>query len=146
MEILSLSPKDEIIMMLGNGSTKGLMGSYDKWLISEKQVDILRDHICIGIWDCANEFALKHNLNGLFTGALVLDELYAKIRGVDIRGENIEERNRIFAADLNYCMRHYSLDLIPDAMNRVKDYSSQLNDFNYSNIFFYGSKPKVMDF
>ena len=57
--------------------------------------------------------------------------------GVDIEGEDIGKLNTQFAKDLEYCIRHNSLNLVPEIMKIVQDYHSELTDFNYNNIFYY---------
>lgn len=150
MEVLA-SSKDEVVMMLGHGTEHGLLCPNDqcqfgRFIISDKHVDLLREHVCIGIWCNANRFAETHGLNGLFSGMVISEEEEAHTFGVDLKGEDLNERNHIYATDLAYCLRHYSLDLVPDAMQNVKDYSSPLNDFNYSSLYCYGKTSKTLDY
>ena len=65
---------DNVIMMLGHGNQYGLFsvpnrnGKYNRFLITDKHVQFLRDKICIGIWCHADMFAERYGLHGLFSG------------------------------------------------------------------------------
>jgi hypothetical protein len=96
-------------------------------------VYLLKEHTCIGIWCYANEFAENHELKGLFTGMIISEQSEADQLGVYIIGENLQLCNNQFASDLEYCMRRYSLELVPKMMQELQDYHSDLKDFNYKN-------------
>lgn len=141
-EAIGSAPKEEIVMMLGHGYNGGLFAPYGdnqfaRTIVNDRLVYLLKEHTCIGIWCNANEFAEKYNLKGLFSGMIISEKSEADMLGIDIIGENIYDCNRQFASDLEYCMRHYSLDLIPNMMVEIQDYHSELKDFNYNNIFYY---------
>lgn len=142
-EAIGSSPKEEEIMMLGHGCDDGLFAPYGAKQFARKIVDgklayLLKEHTCIGIWCYANEFAKKYDLKGLFTGMVVSDVEEAYNNCLDITGENITMCNEQYASDLEYCMRRYSLDLVPKMMQELQDYHSDLKDFNYKSLYYYG--------
>lgn len=135
--------KDEIIMMLGHGYNRGMFAPYGgnpfaRTIVDDRLVYLLREHKCIGIWCYANEFAEKYGLKGLFSGMIVSDANEAMDNCLDIAGEDIDACNNQFASDLEYCIRRYSLDLIPKMMLELQDYHSDIKDFNYKNLYYYG--------
>lgn len=141
-ETIGISPHDEIIMMLGHGCGTGLFAPYGndqfaRTIVDSRLVYLLREHKCIGIWCNADEFAKKYELKGLFSGMIISEPEEAYNLGIDIYGEDLDICNNQFANDLDYCIRHYSLDLVPKIMKEVQDYHSALKDFNYNNLFYY---------
>ena len=141
-ETIGLAPKEEVIMMLGHGHNNGLLApfgrkQFGRVIVDSKLVYLLREHPCIGIWCYANEFAKKYGLKGLFSGMVISEANEAYDNCVDITGEDIDLCNKQYASDLKYCIRHYSLDLIPKAMLELQDYGSELKDFNYNSLYYY---------
>jgi hypothetical protein len=141
-EAIGSSPKEEEIMMLGHGCDDGLFAPYGakqfaRKIVDSKLVYLLREHTCIGIWCYANQFAEKYGLKGLFTGMVISDIDEAYNNCIDITGENIDRCNEQYASDLEYCMRRYSLDLVPKMMLELQDYHSELKDFNYKSFYYY---------
>lgn len=141
-EAIGTAPKEEKIMMLGHGYNGGLFSPYGgerfaREIVNSKLAYLLREHTCIGIWCNANQFAEKYGLKGLFSGMIISEQEEAWDCGVDIDGEDIDLSNNQFASDLEYCLRRYSLDLVPEKMKELQDYHSPLKDFNYSNLFYY---------
>jgi len=141
-ECIGSSPSDEIIMMLGHGYRGGLfapskISPYGRNIVDRKLVYLLKEHICIGIWDQANMFAKYNDLKGLFTGKLILNKDTADSMGVDYEGEDIPLLNNQYASDLEYCIRNNDLPYVPQAMLNVQDYSSDIKDFNYKSLYYY---------
>ena len=141
-EAIGSAPKEEIIMMLGHGYSGGLLAPYGdnqfaRTIVDSRLVYLLKEHTCIGIWCYANEFAKKYGLKGLFSGMVVSDANEALDNCLDYDGENIEMLNNQYASDLEYCMRRYSLDLVPLMMQEIQDYHSDIKDFNYKSLYFY---------
>lgn len=129
-------------MMLGHGYNRGMYAPYGgnqfaREIVNGELVYLLREHTCIGIWCYANLFAEHYKLKGLFTGMIISEPQEAYDMHIDIEGEDIFSLNNQFADDIEYCIRHYSLELIPETMKKLQDYHSDLTDFNYSNIFYY---------
>ena len=141
-ETIGISPKDELILMLGHGYSDGLLAPYGgkqfaRTIVDSKLVYLLKDRKCMGIWCYANEFAEKYGLKGLFSGMVISEIEEAYDNCIDITGEDINLCNEQYARDLEYCLRHYSLDLIPEMMQEIQDYHSDLKDFNYKSLYFY---------
>ena len=141
-EAIGTAPKNELIMMLGHGCSKGMFAPYGndqfaRTIVDSRLVYLLREHPCIGVWCYAKDFAEEYNLRGLFTGMIISKYEGALDNCVDVEGEDIGLNNDQFASDLEYCLRRYSLDLVPEKMKELQDYHSPLKDFNYSNIFYY---------
>ena len=141
-EAIGTAPPSEKIMMLGHGYGGGLfapMGDnqFGRLIVDGGLVYLLREKTCIGIWCHANEFAEKYGLSGLFTGMIISEKQEADNLGVDVEGEDMALNNNQFASDMEFCLRKYSLDLIPDKMKVLQDFHSELKDFNYNNIFYY---------
>lgn len=142
-ETIGTAPKEERIMMLGHGYNGGLFAPYGndqfaRTIIDSKIVYLLREHPCIGVWCYANQFADNYELKGLFTGMIISEKYEADNLGIDSEGVDIDACNNQFASDLEYCLRKYSLNLIPEKMLELQDFHSELTDFNYNNIFSYG--------
>ena len=141
-EAIGSATKGEEIMMLGHGYNGGLFAPYGenqfaRTIVDSKLVYLLREHTCIGIWCYANEFAEKYGLKGLFSGMVVSDANEAFDLGLDITGEDIGICNNQYASDLEYCLRRYSLDLVPRMMQELQDYHSDIKDFNYKSLYHY---------
>jgi len=141
-EAIGIAPKEEEIIMMGHGYNGGLFAPYGgeqfaREIVNSKLAYLLREHTCIGIWCNANQFAEKYELKGLFSGMIISEPEEAWDCGVDIEDEDIDLNNNQFASDLEYCLRNYSLDLVPRKMKELQDYHSPLKDFNYSNLFYY---------
>ena len=101
------------IIMLGHGSPSGLfnvarIGSAF-FSINYSHVELLRDKHCIFIWCNADQFVLKHQLKGLFTGMFISEEneLFCCREG---RAEEIEPSNRLFSEVLGRCLLKYEDD------------------------------------
>ena len=141
-EAIGNAPKEEEIMMLGHGYNRGLFAPYGgnqfaRTIVDGRLVYLLKEHTCIGIWCYANEFAENYGLKGLFSGMVVSDANEALDNCLDFEGEDIDALNNQYASDLEYCMRRYSLNLVPKMMQELQDYHSDIKDFNYKNFYFY---------
>ena len=141
-ERIGTSDKNEVIMMLGHGYNRGLFAPtgdnpFGRTIVDDRLVYLLKERTCVGIWCYANEFAENYGLKGLFSGMIVSDVNEAYDNCLDCEGEDIDALNRQFAYDLSYCLRKYSLNLIPKMMLEIQDYHSDIKDFNYSNLFYF---------
>ena len=141
-ETIGTSDSKELVMMLGHGSCNGLFAPFGneqfaRLIVDSRLVYLLREHPCVGIWCNANQFAEKYNLKGLFSCMIISEPEEAWDWGVDIEGDDLPRNNEELANDLEYCLRKYSLNLIPQKMLDIQDYNSPLKDFNYNNIFYY---------
>ena len=142
-EAIGTANQKELVVMLGHGSSNGLFApfgieQFGRLIVDSRLVYLLREHPCVGIWCNANQFAEKYGLKGVFTGMIISEPEEAYDFGVDIEGDDLPRNNEELANDLEYCLRKYSLNLIPQKMLDIQDYHSPLKDFNYNNIFYYG--------
>ena len=56
--LLKLIRSHDLIIMMGHGTDKGLLG-FDKYVIDSSLIDELRKKICICIWCYASDFVKK---------------------------------------------------------------------------------------
>ena len=143
VNVINALLSDNSIMMLGHGNQYGLFsrlsksGKYDRLLITDKHVQLLRGKVCIGIWCYANVFAERYGLHGLFSGMIVSELQEAIDNHIVATKVEIDYEMMLFATRLKYCLENYNLEVIPEAMKN-SDYSrTPLNTFNYNNFFYY---------
>ena len=76
-DVQNIIRADDLVIMLGHGNQYGLFskpnknGKYDRFLITDRHVQFLRNKTCIGIWCHADQFAEKYGLHGLFSGMII---------------------------------------------------------------------------
>lgn len=134
---------DSVIMMLGHGNEYGLFskpnkkGKYERFLITDRHVQFLRDKTCIGIWCHADRFAEKYGLQGLFSGMIISENQEAADLNIQTTKEEIDREMTKFACRLRDCIDRYDLQEIPQRMKQLDDVQSELTKFNYSRLFFY---------
>ena len=130
---------DDVIMMLGHGNEYGLFskpnkkGKYERFMITDKHVQFLRDKTCIGIWCYANKFAEKYRLHGLFSGMIISESQEAIDLGVAATDKEMEK----FTIRLKDCIETCGLEQTPFRMKEYDDVQSELTKFNYSNLYYY---------
>ncbi len=134
--------QDNSVMMLGHGNQYGLFsrpnkkGKYDRFMITDRHVQFLRDKTCIGIWCFANLFAEKYGLTGLFSGMIVSEIDEATELHISTTKEEIDNEMDKFVYRMRYCIEHYGLEEVPMRMKDLDNRHSCLTTFNYSNLFF----------
>ena len=133
----------DAIVMLGHGNKYGLFskpsknGKYERFMITDRHVQFLRNKTCIGIWCHANQFAERYGLHGLFSG-MIISELQEAIElGIPATEEEIYKERERFALRLKNCIKAYSFEEIPARMKSLDDTQSELTRFNYSNLYYY---------
>lgn len=132
------------VMMLGHGNPFGLFsapdrkGQYKRHLISERHVNFLRGKTCIGIWCYANEFAGHYRLKGLFSGMIISEVQEAVDNHIEASKEEIDSEMEFFTQRLKYCIKHYELKDVPAKMLELDNRQSQLTQFNYNHMFYFG--------
>ena len=133
----------DTIVMLGHSNEYGLFskpsknGKYERFMITDRHVQFLRDKTCIGIWCHANQFAKRYGLHGLFSG-MIISELQEAIElGIPATEDEIYKERERFALRLKNCIEAYSLEEIPAWMKSLDDTQSELTRFNYSNLYYY---------
>lgn len=131
----------DIVMMLGHGNRYGLFscprnGRYERFLITDRHVQFLRNKICIGIWCYANLFAERYGLHGLFSGMIVSELQEAMDLGIHTDTEEINHEMMKFTSRLRDCIDRYGLEETPQRMRDLDDVRSELTTFNYNNLYF----------
>ena len=134
---------DNDIMMLGHGNEYGLFskpdkkGKYDRFMITDKHVQFLRNKTCIGIWCHANKFAEKYGLRGLFSGMIISELQEAIDLGIPATKEEIDIEMNKFTIRLKNCIETNGLEQTPMRMKEQDDVQTALTKFNYSNLYYY---------
>lgn len=135
---------DEVIMMLGHGNQYGLFsvpnknGKYERFLITDRHVQFLRDKRCIGIWCHANLFAERYGLHGLFSGMIISELQEAIDYNIKATKEEIDIELEKFTLRLRSCIETYGLEETPKRLKGLDDAQSELTIFNYSHLYYYG--------
>ena len=142
-DVMQAIRADNVIVMLGHGNEYGLFskpnkkGKYERFMITDKHVQFLRDKTCIGIWCYANKFAEKYRLHGLFSGMIISESQEAIDLRIPATKEEIDREMEKFTIRLNNCMNTYGLKQTPLRMKDLDDVQSALTKFNYSNLYYY---------
>jgi hypothetical protein len=84
------------IIMLGHGTCHGMFG-FDRFVIDSTYVQLLREKYCVCIWCNADEFVLKYNLKGFYTGMIISELEEAKMFDVPSNQQWINQSNVDFA-------------------------------------------------
>ena len=144
-EVQHAISRDNIIMMLGHGNEYGLFskpvknGKYDRFLITDRHVQFLRDKTCIGIWCHANKFAERYGLHGLFSGMIISEIQEAVDWNIHTTQEEIDVEIEKFACRLRDSISRYGLRETPCKTEEQDDVRSELTTFNYSRLFYYAN-------
>jgi len=134
---------DDVIMMLGHGNEYGLFskpnkkGKYERFMITDKHVQFLRDKTCIGIWCYANKFAEKYRLHGLFSDMIISELKDVIVWGVPATKEEIDKEMEKFTSRLKDCIETYGVEQVPMRMKELDNVQSALTKFNYGNLYYY---------
>ncbi len=84
------------IVMLGHGTCHGMFG-FDRFFIDSTYVQLLREKYCVCIWCNADEFVVKYNLKGFYTGMIISELEEAKMFDVPSNQQWINQSNEDFA-------------------------------------------------
>lgn len=131
---------DDNIMMLGHGNQYGLFskpdknGEYNRFLITDRHVQFLREKTCIGIWCHANKFAERY---GLFSGMIISELQEAIDYEIHATKEEIDVEMEKFSLRLNECIDRFGLAEASLRMRDLDDVKSELTIFNYTNLYYY---------
>ena len=134
---------DDLVIMLGHGNQYGLFskpnknGKYERFLITDRHIQFLRDKTCIGIWCHADQFAEKYGLHGLFSGMIISELQEAIDYHIDATKEEIDSEMVLFTKRLKACLEGYDLKDIPTIMRNSDYQKSELNIFNYSHLYYF---------
>lgn len=117
--LLKLIRSHDLIIMMGHGTDKGLIG-FDKYVIDSSLADELRKKICVCIWCYASDFVKKYELETPFsTGMFIseIDEVY--LEGLNYSEDYLELRssnyhfsrllkNSFHDLDFQQLIKHYN--------------------------------------
>lgn len=142
-DVQNIIRADDLVIMLGHGNQYGLFskpnknGKYERFLITDRHVQFLRNKTCIGIWCHADQFAEKYGLHGLFSG-MIISELHEAIDyHIEATKEEIDSEMVLFTKRLKACLEGYDLKDIPIIMGDSDYQKSELNIFNYSHLYYF---------
>lgn len=142
-EVQNIIRGDDLVIMLGHGNQYGLFsipnrnGKYERFLITDRHVQFLRDKTCIGIWCHANLFAEKYGLHGLFSGMIISERQEAEDYHVSATKEEIYIEMELFTKRLKACLDKNDLKDIPMIMRNLDYPKTELNVFNYSHLYYF---------
>ena len=140
---LQAGSADNTVMMLGHGNEYGLFskpdrrGRQERFLISDRHVQFLRDKNCIGIWCKAEEFARRYKLHGLFSGMIISELQEAEECKIAATKEEIDVEIEKFTRRLKDCIERYGRKETPMRMRELDDVKSELTDFNYRRLYYF---------
>lgn len=143
MEVIRAIRSDDTVMMLGHGNKYGLFsvrrkdGVFERQLVDSGHVQFLREKTCIGIWCHADKFADYYKLHGLFSGMIISELKEAAEEHISTTQEEVDREMVIFASRLRDCINQYDLKDIPMRMRELDDMKSELNRFNYNNLYYF---------
>ena len=142
-DVQNIIRADDLVIMLGHGNQYGLFskpnknGKYDRFLITDRHVQFLRNKTCIGIWCHADQFAEKYGLHGLFSGMIISELQEALDYHIEATKEEIDIEMELFIRRLKDCLERYDLKAIPIIMRDFDYQKSELNIFNYSHLYYF---------
>jgi len=142
-EVQNIIRGDDLVIMLGHGNQYGLFsipnrnGKYERFLITDRHVQFLRDKTCIGIWCHANLFAEKYGLHGLFSGMIISERQEAEDYHVSATKKEIDIEMELFTKRLKACLDNNDLKDIPMIMRNLDYQKTELNVFNYSHLYYF---------
>ncbi len=142
-DVQNIIRSDELVIMLGHGNQYGLFskpnknGKYERFLITDRHVQFLRDKTCIGIWCHADKFAEKYGLHGLFSGMIISELQEAIDFHIEATKEEIDSEMVLFTRRLKACLEGYDLKDVPIIMRNLDYQKSELNIFNYSHLYYF---------
>lgn len=142
-DVQNIIRADDLVIMLGHGNQYGLFskpnknGKYDRFLITDRHVQFLRNKTCIGIWCHADQFAEQYGLHGLFSGMIISELQEAIDYHIDATKEEIDSEMVLFTKRLKACLEGYDLKDVPIIMRNLDYQKSELNIFNYSHLYYF---------
>jgi len=142
-DVQNIIRADDLVIMLGHGNQYGLFskpnknGEYERFLITDRHVQFLRNKTCIGIWCHADQFAEKYGLHGLFSGMIISELQEAIDYHIEATKEEIDSEMVLFTKRLKACLEGYDLKDIPIIMGDSDYQKSELNIFNYSHLYYF---------
>lgn len=141
--LLHHTPRNERIMLLGHGCSKGLYWreddtqlEFDSIIVGHPHAFHLRSHSnIIAVFCHADAFAEAEGLHGLFTGMIISEMSEANEYGVVTTENELARENQKFVTRLRTLLAAgVPLSAIPKMMQAQDDTHSPLTEFNYSRV------------
>lgn len=137
-------PKWERLMLLGHGSHAGLFSrekdeaEFNRIIVGHPHSFYLRGRSnIVAIWCNADLFARKEGLHGLFSGMIISEMKEAEEYKISTSEEELEREIPLFVGRLRKLLDDgMPLWEIPDAMMDSGFERSELNEFNYSRLYY----------
>ena len=142
-QVKELITRHDRVIMLGHGSPFGLfsVGQFvgsNGYIIDNTMVDVLKHTECISIWCNADQFMIKHSLNGFYSGMFISEVGEATYCGLPgTLQETVSTSNHYFAQLLGEVINE-PLDAI---CNHVKSNYELLTEdnpvalYNYNRLY-----------
>lgn len=141
--LLHYTPRNERIMLLGHGCSKGLYWreddtqlEFDSIIVGHPHAFHLRSHSnIIAVFCHADAFAEAEGLHGLFTGMIISEMSEANEYGVVTTENELARENQKFVTRLRALLDEgVPLSAIPKMLHAQDDTHSLLTEFNYSRV------------
>lgn len=124
--IKAIKSHDRIVMM-GHGSPKGLFAK-GRIIIDSTYVHYLKDKEIVAIWCNADQFVLKYDLKGFYTGMIISELEESYWCSVPARLSEIDESNVLFTDAVTN-----SIDSGDMLGNMINEYVTNHNEVIYYN-------------
>lgn len=135
---------DRIITM-GHGSPMGLFYTpINSNPLNEDVINLLKDKQCICIWCNADQFVLRHGLNGFYTGMFISEVMEAEMFGITISQNMIDRSNRDFAFEMSLCLNHTDPKLIYEEIKDVYVGPTSVYEFNKERFYYSDGKVRLI--
>ena len=138
LSAIAATPRQETILLLGHGSSAGLLDKRFGLIIHDEDACILvnRPNL-VGIWCYAADFARKHGLQGFFSGMFISEEREAIEHGITTTIIEINNKSVDFAQRFGR-MLYMDIPLkdIAAEMMSIQHRDCDLTEFNYSRLTF----------
>lgn len=145
--LLHHTPRNERIMLLGHGCSKGLywreddtLPEFDSIVVGHPHAFHLRSHSVgvIAVFCHADAFAQSEGLHGLFTGMFISEMSEAAEYGVVTTEDELKRENQKFVTRLRTLLDDgVPLHEFPARLLAMDDVHSALTEFNYSGVRYY---------
>lgn len=143
---------DRIIMM-GHGSPGGLMmpvgtiygvddvdgqlEKYSMYSINSNFVDILKTKPIVAVWCNADQFVLKHDLHGFYTGMVISEMCEANYCNVHkCNTKDLEESNTLFTKALKEAIKIQSPESVKVFKEIYNNPNNEIMNYNRQRIYY----------
>lgn len=141
--LLHHTPRNERIMLLGHGCSKGLYWrendtqlEFDSIIVGHPHAFHLRSHSnIIAVFCHADAFAEAEGIHGLFTGMFISEKSEAEEYGIVTTEAELARENQKFVTRLRALLDEgVPLHAIPNMLQGQDDAHSPLTEFNYARV------------